>query len=267
MPSLRALHIHAFTDAPFGGSPAGVVFHGSRFAEETMRRIACDLGPSVNAFVDEEGRETGAYRLRCFTREGAEVQTYCGHATFAAAHAVLPATDGASVIFETISGRRRATRRGCEIELEIPQWPAVAKPCPPEVEAAVGAGPARFLRGPRDSLLVFDDEQQVRALTPDFVRMLTLGDVGFIACAPGSRPDEVVFRFFCPGFHIGEDEDPATGSAHSTLAPYWMERLGLERITTRQLSRRGAVFAVHREDNILTLTAPCAHFLEGEILA
>jgi predicted PhzF superfamily epimerase YddE/YHI9 len=34
-------------------------------------------------------------------------------------------------------------------------------------------------------------------------------------------------------------EDPVTGSAHSTLIPYWSARLGKKKLFARQLSQRG----------------------------
>jgi predicted PhzF superfamily epimerase YddE/YHI9 len=48
---------------------------------------------------------------------------------------------------------------------------------------------------------------------------------------------DYVCRFFAPS--IGIDEDPATGSIHCTLAPYWSSRLGKERLRAQQLSARG----------------------------
>jgi predicted PhzF superfamily epimerase YddE/YHI9 len=37
----------------------------------------------------------------------------------------------------------------------------------------------------------------------------------------------------------GIDEDPATGSIHCTLAPYWAGRLGKSTFHAQQLSARG----------------------------
>jgi predicted PhzF superfamily epimerase YddE/YHI9 len=38
---------------------------------------------------------------------------------------------------------------------------------------------------------------------------------------------------------VGIDEDPATGSIHCTLAPYWAGRLGKDTFRAQQLSVRG----------------------------
>jgi len=262
MPHLRALQIHAFTDALHGGSPAGVIFHDDSLPDADLRKIATDFGPSVSAFISGEGQRR---RLRWFTREGAEVQTYCGHATFAAAHAALPLLHGSSLEFDTISGLRRAAKAGNCIKLDIPQWIVTPEPCPPAVAAAIGAEPSGFFRGSRDCMLIFDSVEAVRNLAPDFALMLALGDIGFIAAAKGTAPDEVVFRFFCPGFHIGEDEDPATGSAQSSLGPYWLDRLSTNQLAVRQLSARGGQFLVERRGESLSITSPCTTFFAGEI--
>ena len=44
-------------------------------------------------------------------------------------------------------------------------------------------------------------------------------------------------RFFAPA--QGIPEDPVTGSAHCTLAPYWSARLARPTLRARQLSPRG----------------------------
>ena len=67
------------------------------------------------------------------------------------------------------------------------------------------------------------DEQAVADLRPDMVELAKLEQMGIIVTAPGSRCD-FVSRFFAP--KVGVAEDPVTGSAHSTLIPYWAERLG-----------------------------------------
>jgi len=59
-----------------------------------------------------------------------------------------------------------------------------------------------------------------------------------IATAPGDEPGiDFVSRFFAPA--QGVPEDPVTGSAHSTLIPYWAAVLGKSRMLARQVSARG----------------------------
>src|SRR3546814_2737076 len=72
-------------------------------------------------------------------------------------------------------------------------------------------------------LLVYESEEQVRALDPDFRMLRDMGNILIIATAPGDKTD-IVSRVFAPG--AGIDEDPVTGSAHCLLTPYWAQQLG-----------------------------------------
>ena len=65
---------------------------------------------------------------------------------------------------------------------------------------------------------------------------VNLGTGGVIVTAPGDDVD-FVSRFFTPQATILED--PVTGSAHCTSAPYWAERLGKTVLHARQISERG----------------------------
>jgi predicted PhzF superfamily epimerase YddE/YHI9 len=87
-----------------------------------------------------------------------------------------------------------------------------------------------------DWFAVLDSEDDVRALVPDFSRLVQLDGRGVIITAPGREVD-FVSRFFAP--HNGLDEDSVTGSAHCTLIPYWAKRLGKTVMHARQLSARG----------------------------
>jgi predicted PhzF superfamily epimerase YddE/YHI9 len=64
-----------------------------------------------------------------------------------------------------------------------------------------------------------------------------MGNGGAIVTAPGTGDVDYVCRLFAPA--EGIDEDPATGSIHCTLAPYWAARLGKETLRAQQLSARG----------------------------
>jgi predicted PhzF superfamily epimerase YddE/YHI9 len=95
---------------------------------------------------------------------------------------------------------------------------------------------------------VFDTEEQVRALVPDFARMGQFDMFALIATAPGTDCD-FVSRFFAP--RKGINEDPVTGRAHCTLIPFWAERLGKTSLHARQVSKRGGeLFCELRGDRV-----------------
>jgi predicted PhzF superfamily epimerase YddE/YHI9 len=89
-------------------------------------------------------------------------------------------------------------------------------------------------------MVVVDRAEQVRALSPDIAALAKLdAGSGTIVTAPGGGDVDYVCRMFLPS--AGIDEDPATGSIHCTLAPYWAGRLGKDTFRAQQLSARGGM--------------------------
>jgi predicted PhzF superfamily epimerase YddE/YHI9 len=114
-----------------------------------------------------------------------------------------------------------------------------SQPCdtPVGLLAALGLKAALVMKS-RDYLVVVDEADQVRALTPDIAALAKLdAGNGTIVTARGEGDVDYVCRMFLPA--AGIDEDPATGSIHCTLAPYWAGRLGKETFRAQQLSARG----------------------------
>ena len=95
---------------------------------------------------------------------------------------------------------------------------------------------------------MLEDEDAVRGLQPDFSELGLLDCEGIIVTAPGNDVD-FVSRFFAP--RMGINEDPVTGAAHSTLVPYWAERLTKDRLRARQISERGGdLWCMQRDDRV-----------------
>jgi len=101
----------------------------------------------------------------------------------------------------------------------------------------------------------------VLALDPDFRALAAAGDVLNIVTAPGTETD-VMSRVFAPA--AGIDEDPVTGSAHCVLTPYWAARLGRNRFTAHQSSRRGGHVDCELDGERVILGGRCVTVIEGE---
>jgi PhzF family phenazine biosynthesis protein len=130
------------------------------------------------------------------------------------------------------------TRDGDLFSLDFPSRPAVPIPAPPGLSEALGASPSAVLKA-RDIIVVFDDPDVVRHLAPNMEKMKSIEGFAVCATAGGAGRDgdvDYVLRFFTPA--QGIDEDPVTGSAQCSLAPYWSERLGKTLLRARQVSRR-----------------------------
>jgi predicted PhzF superfamily epimerase YddE/YHI9 len=237
--------VDAFTDRAFGGNPAGVVMLESWLPDDVLQLVAAENNLSETAFLVRSG---GGFELRWFT-PAVEVDL-CGHATLAPAFVLFTELGhaGSRIEFQTRrSGVLGADWDGKIVMLDFPSRPGEACGAPAALIEGLGHIP-REVRKSRDYLAVLGSEEDVRTLSPDFPRIATLDCLGVIATAKGTDVD-FVSRFFAPG--AGIDEDPVTGSAHSTLIPYWAEKLGKSRMVARQLSARGGtIFCEMRGERV-----------------
>ncbi len=262
MARLRLYQIDAFTSELFSGNPAAVVPLEEWLDDPTMRAIAAENNLSETAFFVPLGDSFG---LRWFTPES-EVKL-CGHATLATAFVLFNELDPgrAEVQFESLSGELRVRQSGDLLVLDFPRWELHSVPDIPEpLLEGLGHEPRELLRtDSRDNYFaVFDRESIVRGLAPDFGMLATLHPAGVVITAPGDQSD-CVSRYFAPSW--GVPEDPATGSIHCGLAPYWGERLGKQEILARQASKRGAeLYCEVREDRVL-IGGHATKYLEGWI--
>ena len=226
--------VDAFASRAFTGNPAGVCLLADWLPDDVLQAIAAENNLAETAFVVQR---SARYDLRWFT-PAMEVDL-CGHATLAPAHVIFEHLGyrGDVIRFDTSSGELTVTREGDLFVLDFPARPATPCDPPPQLIAGLGRTPA-FTAKARDYLAVFATEQEVAGLRPDMAALCQLDSLGIIATASGTTCD-FVSRFFAP--QAGIPEDPVTGSAHSTLIPYWSQRLGKMKLHARQISARGGV--------------------------
>ncbi|MBK9730870.1 MAG: PhzF family phenazine biosynthesis protein [Chitinophagaceae bacterium] len=89
-----------------------------------------------------------------------------------------------------------------------------------------------------------------------------LKSLGVIVTAKGSDVD-FISRFFAP--NAGVDEDPATGSAHTTLTPYWSHQLNKTELSALQVSERVGTFRCKLLGERVEIYGNAITYLEGEI--
>jgi PhzF family phenazine biosynthesis protein len=262
--------VDAFAARPFAGNPAAVCPLEEWIPDELMQAIAAENNLSETAFFV---RRDADFDLRWFTPV-VEVEL-CGHATLASAWVLLHEIDPSRthVVFHTKSGPLTVVRAGDELAMDLP-----ARPLPRPVETpdalvrALGRRPASTMRS-RDLVAVFDRAEDVRALVPDMTAVASLEGISAVSVtAPGTGPDadvDFVSRFFAPAKGIAED--PVTGGAHTTLVPYWAERLGKDALRARQVSARGGELGCklqrqgqpQRDAERVTLTGRAVTVLRG----
>ena len=264
---MRLLQIDAFTDIPFRGNPAAVVFLGDREPEAAwLQQVAAEMNLSETAYLRR--LEGGDWSLRWFT-PAVEVDL-CGHATLASAHALweegaLPS--GETARFQTRSGLLTAARDGEWIELNFPSTPAEAAQAPDGLLESLGVAPGNvhFVgRSQFDYLVDLTTEDELRALRPDLAQLRQVRARGVIVTSRASTPGyDFVSRFFAP--QSGVDEDPVTGSAHSALTPYWASRLGRNNMMAYQASPRGGSLRVTLAGDRVRMAGQAVTVLRGEL--
>jgi PhzF family phenazine biosynthesis protein len=251
--------VDAFASKVFTGNPAAVCpLKGEWLDDEILQAIAAENCLSETAFFVKRGER---YELRWFTPL-VEVDL-CGHATLASAHVILNELDPArkSVEFDTRSGELRVIRDGELLSMDFPARPP--QPCPPPQALTEALGqPPLEVQTSRDLLALFDSEDEVRSLVPRMDVLKEVAQFAVIVTAPG-RDSDFVSRFFAP--RAGVDEDPVTGSAHSTLVPYWSKRLNKASLYARQVSRRGGELWCEDLGDRVTIKGRAVMYLKGSI--
>ncbi len=252
--------VDAFVAEGCQGNPAAVCPLADWLDDRTMQAIAAKNGLSETAFFVPAGRD---YALRWFSPT-IEV-ALCGHATLAAAFVVFErlAPKKRKVTFQTRSGTLSVARAKDVLVMDFPSLPPVPIEAPPMLEEGLGAAPAETWRA-ANILAVFETEDAVRRLAPDFEALKRLHPYGVIVTAPGDDCD-FVSRYFGPSFGI--PEDPVTGSAHCTLIPYWAERFGKAKLLARQVSARGGELTCEDKGERVAIGGRCRLVAASEIEA
>ena len=261
MPALRFIQVDAFADRPFSGNPAAVMPLDAWLPDEMLQAIAEENNLSETAFTVPDGSGAADYELRWFTPT-TEV-ALCGHATLASGHVLIEA---ARIRFRTRkAGVLVVERDGDGLALDLPVT-LVRESAQPELLEALGlTGAQAFLSyqgAEATAIILVEDEAAVRGCAPDMGELRGI-ELMAIVTARG-RETDVVSRVFVPAW--GVDEDPVTGSAHGALAPFWSERLGRDRFTAFQASRRGGRIDCRHAGDRAILGGRCVTVIEGRLL-
>lgn len=260
MKTLPIYQVDAFTTGPFTGNPAAVCLLSEWPSDGLMQKIAMENNLAETAFVLPRGNE---WFIRWFTPV-TEVDL-CGHATLASSHVVMNILhpEMGEVTFHSLHmGDLTVRKRGGMLELDFPT--DTPEPCrlPVIIRESMGSEPVECLRGRSDYLLLYESENDIISLTPDFRKLARAEGRGTIVTAPGNDVD-FVSRFFVPG--AGIDEDPVTGSAHTTLTPFWAARLGRKSLRARQLSSRGGYLECSLSGDRTLIAGKTILYLKGEV--
>ncbi len=259
--SIELYQVDAFTSEVFKGNPAAVCLLQEPLEDEVMQKIAAENNVSETAFVLLRGSK---YPIRYFS-PAAEV-ALCGHATLSSAFVlsefIEPGKD--SFIFQTRTrGELTVEVRNGNYVMNLPTDSIIKlNNDQQEVGKAFSRKSVAVYKGETDYMLVYSTVEEIKNLQPNLDLIRNLDARGVIATAPGTDVD-FVSRFFAPA--IGVDEDPVTGSAHTTLVPYWAARLGKKALESAQLSERGGRLTCKDLGKRTEVAGKAVLYMKGEI--
>lgn len=257
---IKLYQVDAFTNKVFKGNPAAVCPLNKWIDDSLLQNIAFENNLADTAFYV---KTNNGYEIRWFTPK-VEVEL-CGHATLAAAHVLFKHENylGDEVSFSSKSGNLSVQKKGKWLAMNFPvdeitqvKVPSVIKNC------FTNKNIAKVLKGKTDYIVVFGEEEDIKNEQPNFNELLKLNCRGVVITSKAKNID-FVSRFFAP--RTGINEDPVTGSAHTSLVPYWSEVLGKKKLQAKQLSERGGELNCELMGDRVLINGQAKTFLIGEI--
>ena len=250
--------VDAFTDSIFSGNPAAVIFTDLD-DKKLMQKIASENNLSETAFVNISN-DINSIRWFSPVKE----VDLCGHATLASGFVYFNfiKKDENEVSFMSASGELSVRKTDELYELNFPKDNIKKINLVDEVEDSIGIKPIKTYIGDINLFALLDSEDDLRTLTPNFNKLINLEGQGLIVSSR-SKEYDFVSRYFCPKYGI--NEDPVTGSAHTTLIPYWSEKLNSEELVAKQVSERGGVLYCKNKDTRVLIAGKAVLFMKGEI--
>ena len=253
--------VDAFAETLFSGNPAGVCLLDSWPDDELMQNIAMENNLAETAFCV---KTVTGYEIRWFTPT-TEVDL-CGHATLAAAKAIFRHEKllvNELNFYSPCSGDLTVLRSEDMLTLNFPVDEFKPVPVTDALWKGIGLKPIEAWKGKTDYLFVYENETIVKNLSPNYTELKKIDDCrGVIVTAPGDTCD-FVSRFFAP--QVGIDEDPVTGSAHTTLTPYWANKLQKGELTARQISPRGGSLQCRLQGGRVFISGKAQVYLVGTL--
>ena len=253
---LEVYYVDAFTSAMFSGNPAAVIF--SELNDEAlMQKIAAENNLSETAFVNLKNNSIRWFSPAC------EVNL-CGHATLASAYIFFNFlnNDAKSITLNSASGELKVYKQEDFLQLDFPKDNFKEVDMIDAVENATGERPLETYLGDINLFAVFDNEDVVSNMTPNFNAVSKLDGQGLIISSVSNQYD-FVSRYFCPKYGI--NEDPVTGSAHTTLIPYWANKLNKDSLTAKQVSKRGGELFCHNLKERVLIGGNAVLYMKGTI--
>ena len=259
MIKLDLYQVDSFTKKLFEGNPAGVIF-SSELNKNNMQQIALENNLSETAFVS---KDDNGFNIKWFSPL-MEIDL-CGHATLAAAHIYFTEIDleAKKISFNSNSGILEVFKDDPYIYLDFPADFIEPIDIDDQLIKMLGKLPIEAYKGRDDFMCVFEDETYIKTMQPNLEILKTYPVRGLIVTAKGNDYD-FISRCFFP--ITGVDEDPVTGSAHTSLTPYWSKVLNKDELFAKQVSTRGGELKCKLSGERVIIGGEAITYMKGSIL-
>lgn len=260
MNKINIYQVDAFTDELFSGNPAAICPLDNWLEDDQMQAIAAENNLAETAFIIDKGEHV---EIRWFT-PAVEVDL-CGHATLASAFVLLNCLnyDKELIRFHSLrSGELSVSKKDNLLFLDFPTDKISRCHNQTPIARGIGIEPIEVYKGLTDFIAIVANEGELRNIKPNFAAIVELDARGLVVSAKGDQVD-FVSRFFAP--QSGIDEDPVTGSAHTSLIPIWADKLGKKEMSAKQISKRGGDLICSHHDDRCKIGGSARLYLSGEI--
>ena len=269
---LKFWQVDSFAAAPFRGNPAAVFVYEGPLPDDFMKNIAIEMNLSETAFIQIR---PGQNPLLRWFMPMAEIDL-CGHATLAAAHIMMTEIQPSlnDITFDTkfvgplhVQKDNWAYRQIYRqvYRMDFPSRLGERQDISDVPEFVITAinpdhRPHTAYKS-RDLMLVYKDETIIQEAQPDFHALKNYPDFIIITAQSQNPEYDFISRFFCADDAV--TEDPVTGSAHSTLAPYWADQLGKTKLRAYQASKRGGDLGIEISNNRIFISGQALTIFSG----
>ena len=261
MKKIKIYQVDAFSNHLFSGNPAAICPLADWLDHKVMQSIAMENNLSETSFFIIKDNK---YYIRWFTPV-TEIGL-AGHPTLATAHIIFQEMSYKKnkIEFHTKSGDILTVKKKENI-LSM-DFPAYNSTCLDEkldeISMALKVKPKKYYLS-KYGMAVYEKEQDIIDISPDFERLSKMDNIGIIVTAPGNNYD-FVSRFFAP--KLGIQEDPVTGSAHCQLIPYWSKVLNKKNMLASQLSLRGGELHCSDLGSRVLIGGSAVTYMIGELM-
>jgi PhzF family phenazine biosynthesis protein len=245
--------IDAFTQQPFKGNPAGVMFVDNTMDESWMQHMAAEMNLSETAYIIPKGND---FDIRFFT-PAVEIPL-CGHATLASAHLLYQLgikKEREAILFHAKGGELTILKEGDWISMNFPSYPIKRIDTPEDFAHCLGFEPLETYSSSYGWIIgIAKSEDDIRNAQPHFEQM-KLNGLGHVMITAPCKTADFVVRCFAP--QAGINEDPVTGSAQCALVPLWHLKTGQTNFDAIQLSERTGELKVKLINDRVEIKGQC----------